>query len=110
MDAHAFPLPTPIAEMGEHPRPSWAVTPLRSIPRRERSAEPAAEFDCSRSLSAQVLCRKGRMKWTYALHAVAALDGPGAAAASVGGGRKVGEGEGGDDGETGEHGVGLCGW
>ena len=46
---------------------------------------------------------------TYTLHAVAALDGPGAAAAG-GGGRKVGEGEGGDDGETGEHGVGLCGW
>ena len=48
---------------------------------------------------------------TYTLHAVAALDGPGAAAASVGGGRKVGEGEGGDDGETGEHSVGgLRGW
>ena len=45
---------------------------------------------------------------TYTLHAVAALDGPGAAAAG-GGGRKVGEGEGGDDGETGEHGCGLCG-
>ena len=89
------------------------MTPLRSTPRRESRAEPAAESDCPRSLSAQVLCRKGRTRWTYALHAVAALHGSGAAAAcvGVGGGREVGEGEGGDDCEAGEHGVGgLCAW
>ena len=52
-------------------------------------------------------------KWTYALHAVAALHGPGAAAAGTGvvGGREDGEGERGEDGEAGEHSVGeWCGW
>ena len=80
---------------------------MRSIQRRERRAEPAAESDCW-EVSPQVPYRKGQTR-TYALHAVAALHGYGAAAAG-GGGRKVGEGEGGDDGEAGEHGVGLCGW
>ena len=104
MDAHALPLPTPIAEMGEHPRPSWAVTPLRSTPRRERSAEPAAESDYPTSSSAQDEAR--RRHRTYALQAVAALHGPGAAAAGAGavGGGEDGEGEGGEDGEAGEHG------
>ena len=81
---------------------------MRSTPRRERSAEPAAESDCW-EVSPQVPYRKGQTR-AYTLHAVAALDGPRAAAASIGGGREVGEGEGGDDGETGEHGVRLFGW
>ena len=88
---------------------------MRSTPSRESSAEPAAESDCLASrgiVSAGALTteEKGGSR-THALHTVAALHGPGAAAASVGGGRKVDEGEGGDDGEAGEHLVrGLCGW
>ena len=77
---------------------------MRSIPRRERRAEPAAESDCW-EVSPQVPYRKGQTR-TYALHAVTALHGPGAAAAGTGvvGGREDGEGEGGEDGEAGEHG------
>ena len=86
---------------------------MRSTPSRESSAEPAAESDCLASrgiVSAGALTteQKGGSR-THALHTVAALHGPGAAATGVGGGRKVGEGEGGDDGEAGEHGVRLRG-
>ncbi len=91
--------------MGEHPSPSCAVTPWRSTPRTERSAEPAAESDYRRS-HGQRLAPPGEKELgdgTYALEAVAALHGSGAAA--VGGGRKECEGEGGDDGKAGEHGV-----
>ena len=64
-DAHAFPPPRPTAEMGEHPSPSCAVTPWRSTPSRESSAEPAAESDwwiirrCQRKWEADSEMREG---------------------------------------------------
>ena len=83
---------------------------MRSTPSRESSAEPAAESDCLASrgiVSAGALTteEKGGSR-THALHTVAALHGPGAAAAGTGVvcGCKDGEGESGEDGEAGKHG------
>ena len=89
---------------------------MRSTPSRESSAEPAAESDCLASrgiVSAGALTteEKGGSR-THTLHTVAALHGPGAAAAGAGvvGCREDGEGEGGEDCEAGEHGeVGMRG-
>ena len=39
-----LPLPTPMTEMGEQPRPIFAVVSWRTTPRRARRAEPAAEL------------------------------------------------------------------
>ena len=99
-----MPLPRPTAEMGEHPEPTMAVRSWRVTPTRPSAAVPAAESACQdvRIVSMLHMSKAAqRASGTYAVDAVAALDGAGVA---VSGGRKEREGEGREDGGTGEHG------
>ena len=43
---HELPVATPMTLMGEQPRPTWAVTSWRTMPKRARIVETPAESAC----------------------------------------------------------------